>query len=349
MDRRNFLDPRHLVQSAGHVLGATGAVAEALEPPLAPIDQPLLHLGWRAMATQWEIILQLSTPDATAAGQEAFTLLDEIEDRLTVYRPTSEVSRLNVSAPFADVAVSRELFALLGLARDLHAATQGAFDITAGALIKAWGFFKGPRRVPLTADLAAARERTGMQHVHLDDERCSVRYSTPGLELNLGAIGKGWALDILTGLLAERWKISDALLHGGRSSVYGMGGPPGEPRGWAVGLTHPEDPDRRLARVRLRNRALATSAATFQYLEHEGRKLGHILDPRTGWPAEGMASCSVLAPTSAVADALSTAFFILGVAPAREYCRQHPEIGVLLLPAGADTLIALGSIPELER
>jgi thiamine biosynthesis lipoprotein len=99
----------------------------------------------------------------------------------------------------------------------------------------------------------------------------------------------------------------------------------------------------------LRNRALATSAATFQYLEHEGRKLGHLLDPRTGWPAEGMASCSVLAPTSAVADALSTAFFILGVEPAREYCRQHPEIGVLLLPAGADTLLALGSIPELER
>jgi thiamine biosynthesis lipoprotein len=86
----------------------------------------------------------------------------------------------------------------------------------------------------------------------------------------------------------------------------------------------------------LRDRALATSAATFQHLEYNGRKLGHILDPRTGWPAEGIASATVLAPTAAEADALATAFFILGIEEARAYCTNHPEVGALLLPSGED-------------
>lgn len=334
MDRRTFLDPGQLL-----------AALDAAPPPRAT---PLLHLGWRAMATQWEIILPLGTPDATAAGQDAFFLLDEIEARLTAYRPTSEVCRLNAAAPFADVGLSAELFDLLALAQEVSAETQGAFDVTAGALIKAWGFFKGPRRVPAESAIAAARARTGMQRVRLDPQRRSARFAVPGLEINLGAIGKGWALDRLTEHLAGRWKISSALLHGGRSSVYGRGCPPGAPRGWAVGITHPERPEQRLARIYLRDRALATSAATYQYLEHGGKKYGHLLDPRTGWPASGVASCSVLAPTSALADALSTAFFILGREPAQAYCQRHPEVGVLLLLDGTDDLLALGSVAELE-
>ena len=100
------------------------------------------------------------------------------------------------------------------------------------------------------------------------------------------------------------------------------------------GIRHPWKPEQRLAIAWLRDRALGTSAATYQHLEHEGRRLGHILDPRTGWPAESLASASVLAPTAAEADALATAFFILGVDKARLYCKNHPEIGAVLLPAG---------------
>src|SRR5207249_476956 len=109
----------------------------------------------------------------------------------------------------------------------------------------------------------------------------------------------GYALDRAAGLLRRGWNFTSALLHGGQSSVYAIGSVPGGKAGWAVGLRHPWDPDRRLGVVRLRDRALGTSAATFRHLEHQGRKLGHILDPRTGWPAEGMASVSVLAPTAA--------------------------------------------------
>src|SRR5207245_854365 len=116
--------------------------------------------------------------------------------------------------------------------------------------------------------------------------------------------------------------------------------------GWPVGIRHPWNPKRRLAVTWLRDRALGTSAATFQHLEHEGRKLGHILDPRTGWPAEGIASASVLAPTAAEADALATAFFILGIEKAKTYCENHPNIGAVLLPAEESaTPVSFGLAP----
>ncbi len=101
-----------------------------------------------------------------------------------------------------------------------------------------------------------------------------------------------------------------------------------------MGISHPWDGGRRLAEVWLRDRSLATSAATFQYLEHDGRKLGHVLDPRTGWPAAGLASATVVAPTGAEADALSTAFYVGGVETARRYCAAHPDVGAVLLPEG---------------
>jgi thiamine biosynthesis lipoprotein len=187
-----------------------------------------------------------------------------------------------------------------------------------------------------------------MRNVQLDADSRTVRFGRDGMEINLGSIGKGYALDRAAGLLAGTWNIRAALLHGGHSSVYAMGSEPGSRRGWAVGIRHPWEPQRRLAVVRLRDRALGTSAATFQHLEHEGRKLGHILDPRTGWPAEGVASVSVIAPTAAEADALATAFFVLGPDRARAYCETHPDIGVVLLPQGDGAYpVVLGLAPDI--
>jgi thiamine biosynthesis lipoprotein len=251
-----------------------------------------------------------------------------------VYRDTSEVSRLNHLAPQVAVPIEEGLFQLLTLAARLTDESAGAFDVTAGALIKAWGFYRGPRRVPSDAERTAALERVGMRHVVLDAERRTVRYLRPGLEINLGSIGKGYALDRAAALLREEYGAVSALLHGGHSSVYAIGTEPGDRRGWTVGLRHPWEPGRRLALVRLRDRALGTSAATFQHLEYNGRKLGHILDPRSGWPAEGMASATAVAPTAAEADALATAFYIRGIEAARDYCAAHPGIGAVLLPAG---------------
>jgi thiamine biosynthesis lipoprotein len=260
-----------------------------------------------------------------------------------VYRDHSEVCRLNRQAAGRPLRLERGLFDLLALAGRLHAETDGAFDVTAGALIKAWGFFRGPRRVPAEPERQAACARVGMGHVDLDADRRAVQFRRPGLEINLGAIGKGYALDRMAARLSRR--LGAFLLHGGGSSVLGRGAPEGS-RGWQVRVRHPWKPRRYLARVWLRDRALGTSAATFQYLEHEGKKLGHILDPRTGWPAEGMASVSVVAPTAALADALSTAFYVGGLDVARRYCETHPGVGAILLPEGSPRPTVFGLAPD---
>jgi thiamine biosynthesis lipoprotein len=332
MNRRDFLQPRRLAQTAGQVLGALEGFADNFTP--SSDDALLLHLRRRAMATHFEIILPFGTPAAVEMGEEAFELLDALEEQMTVYRESSEVSRLNRRAFGGPVRVESRLFGLLELAARIHQETGGAYDITAGALIKAWGFFRGPRRVPDEAERAAAQEKVGMPWVTLDTERRTVRYQRPGLEINLGSIGKGYALDRMARLLREEWGVSRMLLHGGTSSVYASGSCPDCERGWQVAILHPWDRPRRLARVWLRDRALGTSAATHQHLEYNGQKLGHLLDPRTGWPASGIASASVLAPTAAEADALSTAFYVGGLDLAQRYCANHPGVAAILLPEG---------------
>jgi thiamine biosynthesis lipoprotein len=363
MNRREFLRPRRLAESAGQVLGALQELQEAAYPA-APVvgEVAYLRLARRAMATTFALLLPFDTADAESIGAAVFDLIDDLEAQLTVYRDTSEVCRLNRLAPTRPVPVEAGLFELLSKAAALTAETEGAFDVAAGALVKAWGFFRGPKRVPPPEELAQVRERVGMRHVVLSPAPVSptrqrgtpvsptcqrgtpqpdapakdrtVRYLRPGVEINLGAIGKGYALDRAAALLEEWGHVPAALLHGGYSSVYARGYPPGDERGWQVGIRHPGDLGRRLACVWLRDRALGNSAATFQHLEYNGRKLGHVLDPRSGWPAAGMASASVLAPTAAEADALSTAFFVGGLDLGRRYCDTHPGIGAILLPEG---------------
>ena len=328
MDRRRFLQPQHLAEVAGQALGAAHELA-AITPPDDPDERAFVRLGWRAMATAFEMLMPLDTPDALAAGREAFELLDALEDQLTVYRPHSEVSRINRLAPRQAVRVEAGLFGLLDLARQIHADTGGAYDVAIGSLLEVWGFVRGPRRVPADAERGEAIAVSGMAHVSLDAERRSVRLLRPGVKINLGSIGKGYALDRMADRLAARG-VRNALIHGGSSSVVARGDAHGD--GWAVRIRHPVDTTSHIAEVRLRDQALGTSAATFQFLEHEGRRLGHILDPRTGWPASGVASVSVVAPSGTLADALSTAFYIGGIELARAYCESHSNIGAILLP-----------------
>jgi thiamine biosynthesis lipoprotein len=339
MNRRDFFRSRQLGETAGQLFSALRPAQLAAAPPES---YALLRLSRRAMATTFEILLPFGTPDGYEAGEEALDLIDRLEEQLSVFRESSEVSELNRLAAAEAVVVEERLFELLRLAAQISRDTGGAYDITTSALTKAWGFYRRRGQVPTKEERQEVLARTGMRHVLFDHERRAVRYLRPGLEINLGSIGKGYALDRAAELLRAERKISAGLLHGGQSSVYAMGGEPGDGRGWLVGVTHPWDPERRLATLRLKDRALATSAATFQHLEHRGRKLGHIIDPRTGWPAERLASATVVAPTAAAADALSTAFFVLGVDGARRYCEAHPDVGALLLPTGATDPLVFG-------
>jgi thiamine biosynthesis lipoprotein len=342
MNRRDFLRPQQLLGSAAKVLGLGEKILD-LNPES---EKPLTRYFRRAMATSFEVLLPVGTLKGAAAASDALDLIDRLEDQLTVYRDTSEMSRINRHAATSPQSVEEKLFGLLRLAEQITQETNGAFDVAVGALIKAWGFYRRRSRVPEPEERAEVMEKSGMQHVVLDGERRTIHFRRPGLEINLGSIGKGYALDRVGQLLRRQWGITSALVHGGHSSVLAIGDQPGKGRGWPVGILHPQQRDRRLAIIHLCNRALGTSAATFQHLHHGGRKLGHILDPRTGWPAEGVLSASVTAPTAALADALATTFYVMGVEKARAYCAGHPDIGAVILTEETNQPVILGQAQE---
>jgi thiamine biosynthesis lipoprotein len=287
------------------------------------------------MGSYFEVRLGANTPGAVELTGRALDLIDELESQLTVYRDDSEVSRLNATAHLGPVEVEPGLFGLLERAVALGQATGGAYDVTAGALSVAWGFFRGPRRVPDPATLADARARTGQDYLRLDPSLRTVAFDRPGVVINLGSIGKGYAIDRAVDVIRDHWWPTTALVHGGRSSLYALGSPPGRfGDRWEIAVRNPLRPESPLGVVRLRNRGLGTSGTDFQKFEAAGRVFGHILDPRTGEPALGPAGVTVLAPTAADADALSTAFYLLGAEAAANYVSEHPEVGALFVEEG---------------
>jgi thiamine biosynthesis lipoprotein len=274
-------------------------------------------------------------PGPTPQIEAASAALDEvhaIEDWLSLYRETSELSIVNRTAFESPVEVRPLLFALLELADELYRRTSGAFDMAAGALTQLWRQCRREFRIPEPAEIEAARERCGWEHVRLDAEARTVRFMQPGLVLDPGAIGKGFALDLAAGALRTASGAPQSwLFHGGHSSLIAQG-PHNGHAGWPVGVGNPLFTEKRLGTLLLTNQAMATSGSNIQFFRHAGRRYGHILDPRTGCPVEGMLSVTVLADSAAVADALATAFFVMGVENARRCCENWPGVGAILLP-----------------
>ena len=336
-NRREFIQGRAATDAVGDL--AAGSQVDESADGSAPVNwveaasAPYqMRMQRPAMACTFEVFFNAGQhADATETALAAFDLIDELEAQLTVYRDTSEVMRLNRAAAEGPVVVEPRLFALLARAVEIHRETNGAFDITAGPLTKVWGFHRRAGQVPTDADLAEALLCVGSQHLELDADSCAVRFRTPGIEINLGAIGKGYSLDRSAILMAAAG-VNDFLWHGGQSSVLARGGSTaGIGGGWTVGVRDPIQADRRLAEITLRDRALATSGASVQFFRHQGKRYGHILDPRTGWPAEGVFSATVVAPTAAEADALSTACYVLGVDGALDLARRRGDIGVVMV------------------
>lgn len=328
--RRGFLSPRGLGTAAGGLFGAVLA-----EDRRAGVDERCSSGQWcvarRAMACEFNVYLPPTVPDPLGVGQAALDEIDRMEDLLTVYRQPSAMSYVNQYASEAPVRVDHRLYTLLKRAARLTEQTHGAFDAATGALIKEWGFFRGPQRLPSDAEREAALARSGMRHVRLDDRDQTVSYAVPGLEVNLGSIGKGYAIDRAMALLRDDFGVHGALIQGGLSSVVALGGPDGDPEGWWVGIQNPWDSSRRVAQLRLRDRALGTSGSANKFFEAGGRRFGHVLDPRSGWPADALASASAITPDGADADALATAFFVMGLDKTADFCHHHTQIGALLV------------------
>jgi thiamine biosynthesis lipoprotein len=271
-----------------------------------------------AMATRFEIVLH--GEDAVAlrsAAEEALDEIERIEAQLSLYRPTSEVSRLNARAAREPVRVTPDIFQLLQLAKQLHHETGGAFDITIAPLVRCWGFMGGTGTSPLPAELQAARAVVGMDFVDLNEENLTVRFAREGVMLDFGAIGKGFAVERAAVLLGESG-VTSALVNGGTSTVYALGSPP-DTDCWNVALEFPvadnrDAPREHLATVPLRDEAMSVSAVWGKSFQTGGKMLGHVLDPRSGQPVSGAMLAAVALPSATETDALSTALLIAGEA-----------------------------------
>lgn len=291
--------------------------------PQAPEAGRWVKVHRTALACRFEVTLDSADARHVEAARAALDEVDAIEDALSWLRDSSEVSRLNRQAANAPVPVSPGLFTLLSLCRELNAATGGAFDPASTALSRCWGFLERRPRLPPDEEIATARARSGMDKVTLDGMGRSVRFAVPGVELRFGAVGKGWALDRVAASMRVRG-VGRALLTAGGSRHRGWGG-----ESWELALPGGED----LGLLRLKDAALGTSA-TGEPFEAGGRRFGHVLDPRSGWPAEGVRSASVVTSEAAVADALSTAFLVGGPSLAFPFCAARPGTMALLVLDG---------------
>jgi thiamine biosynthesis lipoprotein len=276
-----------------------------------------LTLACHAMATRFELVLPGEDHSRLrAAGEEAIAEIERLDARLSFYRPDSEISNINLRAAQEPVHVAPDIFRLLDHARRISAETGGAFDITVAPLLHCWGFTNRSGRVPTEDEIESARARVGMQHVELDEKRQTVRFTREGVMLDLGSIGKGFALERATLILREAG-VTSALVHGGTSTVQAIGTPP-DADAWTVAIGRPPGEggnvttNANLASVALRDEALSVSGVSGKSFTAEGRTWGHVLDPRTGWPVSNAVLAAVVLPSATESDALSTALLASG-------------------------------------
>lgn len=286
----------------------------------SPAQLLRLEQSLDAMGTVFTVVCYgADQGDLLAGVDQAFEEVRRIDRMLSNYRPDSELSRINREASAGAVRVSEELFQLLAAAKTYSVESEGAFDITVGPLMKVWGFYKGSGRLPHRAEIRTVLGRVGYQHVQLDAANRTVRFTRQGVELDPGGIGKGYAVDRMLEIL-KREKVHAALISAGNSSIYALGAPPGE-NGWKISIRDPRDLTKQVEQVVLRDGSLSTSGASEKFFRAAGKLYSHIMDPRTGFPAEGMLSVSVIAPRTIDSEAWTKPAFVNG----REWMRRYLE------------------------
>lgn len=285
------------------------------ETPYQPSE--CLRFEHDAMGSSFGLTLCGEDEDyARQVAQACFEEVDRLEREMSRYVEQSDVSRINALSPGETVRVSPATFDCLALAREIHRDTAGAFDVTVSELVDAWRTGE-----PCQKEVQRILSHVGMELLELDAENLAVGVRKEGVTVDLGGIGKGYAVDRAAALL-EDWSVTSGLAHAGESSVLSVGPPPGR-ASWPIALRDPRDQDESLVELELRRSAVSGSGIQLQG--------PHIIDPRTGYPIEDRIGAWATAPTAARSDALSTAFMIMTERQARAYRKKHPETAALVL------------------
>ncbi|MFO7975793.1 MAG: FAD:protein FMN transferase [Candidatus Hydrogenedentota bacterium] len=300
-------------------------------------------MRYQAMAADFEFTLYTepgaeSTAKIVRIADMAMKAVRELEEQISQWKPQSQTTYMNRHAAQEPVKVSPQVFNLLKTCKELYRETGGAFDITVGPLIELWGFYKGEGHLPSEEELRSVVAHVGLDNVTLDEDERTVAFSEKDMHLDFGAIGKGLALEVAAQVI-RNYGVSSGILHAGTSTVLAIGTPPGEAK-WTVRIRNPYNTSEFIDEVFLEDESLSTSANYEKWFEIDGKKYCHIFDPRTGMPVEGIVSATAIVPSGTVSDALSTAFFVMGVEETRKYCSQHPDVRAILVPDTGDELEA---------
>jgi thiamine biosynthesis lipoprotein len=293
---------------------------------------PLHRYQYNQMAMGVQVAIIVYAPDqATAerACRAAFERIAEVEQVASDYRADSELMRLCAQAGGAPVKVSEDLFTLLKRSQDLSRRTGGAFDVTVGPFVQLWRRARRTGQFPTEEELQQAKRCVGYEKMVLDEAERTVQLLVPGMRLDLGGIAKGYALDCALKVLQQHG-IRHALLEAGGDIVVGLA-PPGT-AGWRIRIEN-ASPERQW--VYLASGAISSSGDTEQYVEYQGKRYSHIVDPRTGWGLTTRIAATVIARDGITSDSLATALCVLGqdagmrliraVPGARAYIREVRE------------------------
>jgi len=263
-----------------------------------------------AMATRFEIALH-GAPEATlrAGAEEALAEVTRLEAALGLYRPTSEISHINARAAREPVPISPEVFNLLERCQELNAQTKGAFDITVASLMKCWRFMNDTGAIPTEEAIAQALECTGSHQLQLNPINTTVHLAREGVMLDLGSVGKGYALEQAAAQLQEN-EFDNFLIHGGTSTVCAAGiQADGAP--WRIAIKHPDEGEPPLHLIDLHNESLSVSGIGGKsFIDEEGTEQGHVIDPRTGRPTQCARVAAVVCNSATESDAWATALLV---------------------------------------
>lgn len=284
------------------------------------------------MGVRTRIVVYAPAAAAAEAGAAAaYEEIGRLEQVMSDYRPDSEVSRLSAGSGGPPVRISQDLFVVLEAAQRPAAETGGAFDVTAGPLVRLWREARRTGVMPAAPDVAEARKRVGYGKVVLDPAARTARLTTPGMQLDLGGIGKGYAAQAAVNVLRQRG-LPRCLVALAGDIVVGDA-PPGE-HGWAI-----DTPLLPGGRVVLADAAVSTSGDTEQFVEIGGVRYSHIVDPRTGLGLTTRAAVTVIAPDGTTADSFATAICVAGAEKGFDLVREHPGVAMIFADAGGRVVV----------
>jgi FAD:protein FMN transferase len=313
------------------ILAALAIAAVCVLTASAAPASELHRRAWLIMGTVLEVTVEADSFSAARGFEAAYAMAARVDSLMSLYKPDSEITRLNREGYEHPVPVSRETAEVIAAGLAWAESTGGAFDITVKPVMDRWGFYRKAGQVPGDRERDSLAALVGWKNVNLDKRARTVRLLKRGTAIDLGGIAKGYAVDLMAeALLALGVKTALVNLGG---NMRGLGAPEESPEGWPVAIRDPARPDSLLSVLPLRNASISSSGGYEKFVTIGGRTWGHIVDPRTAAPVEGMLGTTVIAPDAMTADILSTAFFVMGIEDGLELARRLSGVEALCVSA----------------